>query len=306
MRKLILMAVVLGLMFTLVIGCSEDEETPVAPTITEGDLTDFDFLAAQEVFYGAEGLSDELWGWMDMFVDTIFTDSAAISGGKITGTTDEFIFTYHSTSQYWYWYVSHEDTTYNQGQEIQEIVTFVIEDSLQFLHGVNAVQWPDSNLLTGVNNGVLLTVNTQTGLGNMTAQQNLSVVGDLVYRGDIVINGTQGFEFGVSDQADNCSVSMDVNSDLDDIALNIAATEDDEECPTSGVFSHIGTIGIECTGDTTVSYSDTWTMTQTFMGDSSVVVFENSTTRWAFTDYCGDPPVTKRVADLLAAIRSRD
>ncbi len=312
MKRLILLAIMLGLALTFVIGCSDDDEDaiPTTPTILEqGSLDDADFVAAQEALFGAEDFGDSLFVWMEECMERVESDpDNPANAGKVVPTmaaSDPVIITYHDGSQYWYIYIQSVDTIYGQGQTITDILTFVLEDSIRFLHGSTVVQWPDSDLLTRVNNGALMTVTTQSGLGNATAAQNVSVVGEIVARGDVTIDGSLSVNFSVSGPGGACSASLAATATADDIVLNMTEA-DDGGCAQSGHMAHIGTLALECTGDDTLSYSERWTFDQTFYGDSTLVVVENSTTRWTFTDTCDvSGPVTKPYEDLLAAVRRR-
>ncbi len=311
MKRLILLAIMLGLALTFVFGCSDDDEAiPTTPiTLEDGSLDDVDFVAAQEAFFGAEDFGDSLYVWMEEIMEMVDSDpDNPVNAGKVVPTmaaSDLVTITYNDGSQYWYIYIESIDTTYVQGQTIDDILTFVLEDSIQFLHGATVVQWPDSASLTRVNNGVLMTVTTQSGLGNATAAQNVNIVGEIAAAGEVIINGIRSFNISVSGQGGVCSSTFDATATADDIVLNMSEVDDDE-CAQSGHLVHVGTIGLECTGDTTLSYSDTWTFDQTFYGDSILVVVENSTTRWTYTDTCHvSGTVSKPYEDLLAAVRRR-
>lgn len=308
MKRFVLFAIMAGLLLFLIAGCGiDDDETPFTPeTKEDGDLNDPTYQAVEGAFTESEAMADELWMWLADVVDTVFADSASLASSKLAGgqAADEVMMTYHSSSRYWYLYVSHVDTSFGQGQAVDDIVTFVLHDSIQFLHGTNPVQWPDSNLLTAVNNGVLLTITTQSGTGNVTATQRVNVTGDIVNRGDVTLNGTRSYDFGFQDQAQSCAMSIDIAGAADDVFMNIAAM-DNEGCPYSGVLSHEGTIGIECTGDTTFSYSGTWWITQTFYGDHYDIVVENATTRWSTTEQCPGGVATSSIAKMLADFRER-
>ncbi|UCD62914.1 MAG: hypothetical protein JSW34_09135 [Candidatus Zixiibacteriota bacterium] len=309
MRRVILIGLALGLMAAFVVGCGDDDETPTTSTKDTGDLSDPTYVVVEGAFTESEAVADELWAWLEGLMDTVFTDSANLASGKYppaVAAADSVSLAYHANTQYWYLYIRHIDTTFGQQQAVQEIVTFVLHDSVQFVHGTAAVQWPDSSLLTRINNGVLLTVNTMTGVGSMTAAQNVNVVGapgEIVDRGDVVLNGTRSYDFNVTDQANNCSIDIDITGTANDVGMNLTVI-DAGGCPNSGVLTHNGTIAIECTGDNTVSFSDTWVITQTFHADSYDIVVENSTTRWATTETCPTTGgVTSSIAKLLADFR---
>ncbi|MEW6413244.1 MAG: hypothetical protein AB1483_12360 [Candidatus Zixiibacteriota bacterium] len=306
MRKLILFAVIIGLALSVVVGCGDDDDTPTTPIVKDdGELNDPEFLAALEAYYTAGSMSDMMLGWIDILIDTVFEDSALLSAsGKpivITATSDSVYGTYHSTSNYWYFYASAVDTIFGQGQVVEDIVTFLLEDSIQFLHGTTPVQWPDSTLLTAIKNGVALTLDS--GEGDLTAGQFLTLTGDIVMRGDVTLTGSRSFDMAIYDESDDtCTLTLDMTTTASSIEGNLTVLEEGG-CPSAGSLTNAGIIGINCSGDSAWSFNDNWVVTETFYGDSSVVVFENTTTRWTFTDYCESGITTKPLADIMAAIK---
>ncbi|UCE24279.1 MAG: hypothetical protein JSU74_13475 [Candidatus Zixiibacteriota bacterium] len=310
MKKTLLLLLIAGLMLTLVVSCGKDDDDSATDPIIkqDGELTDLEFLTAEDAFAGAALYTDSLLFWMDLVLDTVLEDSASLaSSAKVLGTEgDSGEIVYHEDSEYWYLYYQTIDTNH-QGQAGLEIYTGVIRDSVQFLHGDTPVKWPIEDLLTGISNGVLLTWTMTNDSGSLTANaaQNVNVTGEIATRGLVTINGTRSFDLDLAGQNQNCAATLDVTGTATEIE-GMLAVMDAGGCPTSGTLAHVGTIGIECTGDTSFALSDTWTRTETFEGDSSYVVIENSTTRWTFWHYCEHTgPVTKPFAMLRELIESR-
>ncbi len=308
MKKIVVWMLALGLMVALVVGCGDDD-TPTEPNDLEtGSLDDAEFVLAEEAFYGAEDFSDEMFFWMELFIDSIFWEASQQGGSSAyvdKPLADSIFATYHGSSQYWYLYFRAVDTTWGAGDVVEEIVTVILRDSMQFLHGTDPVQWPDTMLLTSVINGAGLSVSTMTGLGNAMATQNVTVVGaagEIANHGDVTLDGTRTFTLVLVGEGGQCSVELDASATATEVAMNVAEMEEGG-CPASGNLVHVATITIECTGDTTFTFSDTWTFDQTFFGDTIQVVVENSTTRWTFTDTCEVSGVTRPYAELFARIR---
>jgi len=243
-----------------------------------------------------------------LFMDTIFNDPGSRAPGirfrspqAASTEVDSVVLAYHATSNYWYRYLS--------SMEANETDTFnvLLEDSLQFLHGIIPVQWPDTALLTGVKHGGLLTLNNNLS-DTVTATQLVSIDGELHTQGDIVMDGVQTFDLYLTDDEESCMFDLGLTCTATDLELNITHT-DAGGCPTSGVLVHTGTIGIECSGDSgTFSHNDSWACTQTFTGnDTHTVVIENSTTRWTYSGVCGDyqgtSPAEQRMSSLLGIER---
>ncbi len=310
MKKTLLLLLIAGLMLALIVSCGKDDDDNATNPITkeDGELTDLEFLAAEDAFDGAALYTDSLFFWMDLVLDTVLEDSASLaSSAKLLGTqSDSGEIVYHEDSEYWYLYYETTDTNH-QGQAGVEIYTGVIRDSVQFLHSGVPVKWPIEELLTGINNGVLLTWTMTNDSGSITANaaQRVNVTGEIATRGLVTINGTRSFDLGLAGATQNCEATLDVTGTATEIE-GMLSVMDAGGCATSGTLAHVGTIGIECTGDTTFSLSDTWTRTETFHGDSSYVVIENSTTRWTFWHYCEHTgPIAKPFARLRDLFESR-
>ena len=278
-----LVALALGLL--LAAGCGDED--PAGPTEKQiGDLNNPEYLNLM----AAMDDSEEYTG---MMMEDIFGVMGLVFAGGLGGVSgdrerpitvngveaDSVYLVYHATSQYWYWYLQSEvpmDT---------DTLTTTLIDSVQFLHADGPVQWPDSTLLTGVNTGALLLM--ESGLGSaIEAAHLLTFSGNIVDQGDVTINGTQSIDMLFV--GDSCTVTLDMSIVASDIAMNIDHVENYDGCPESGVLNHQGTAGIVCTSGGGLNFSDSWTIVQTFTGDDTYsVVVENSTTRWSFTDTCG-------------------
>ena len=114
----------------------------------------------------------------------------------------------------------------------------------------------------------------------------LTIAGtDIFGAGDVLINGNQALDLSFDDSTSFSDCSFDIN--MATVLSNIALNVNNDECPSAGSIIHNGSMSISCTGDTTFSFNDNWTISQTFSGGNSTVVFENSTTRWEVTDSCG-------------------
>lgn len=312
MKKFLILMMSLALVLAVVIGCSDDDEnTPTDPNGLEtGSLDDPELGLAQEALYNADDFSGELFTWMGFFIDSVLGEASQQSSSSsfVAKLASDSVFaTYHDGSEYWYMYFRNIDTLFGNGV-ILDIITVTLYDSIQFLHSGDPVQWPDSSLLTGIINGAALVITTQNGFDDAFAAQNVTVVGApgaIANKNDVTFNGTRTFEFGITDESGDCSLGLNATTTLTDLLMNIAYV-DEGGCPEDGNLLHTATITIECTGDTTFSFSDTWTFDQTFDGDTIHVVVENSTTRWTFTDTCDVPIVTARpYAEIFDRIREK-
>lgn len=312
MKKILILLMSLGLLLAMVMGCGDDETTPTEPEdLQTGSIDDPGFQLAQEAVDNAEDFSDEMFDRMERIIDSVFFMKSQLSaaGNAVTGSAaDEVFLVYNEDSDYWFLYFEGEETIYGQGDVVEDIVTITLFDSIQFLHGLNPVQWPDSALLTGIANGAALAVTTQSGLGNANATQQVTIEGapgEIAFAGDVILDGIRTFDLGLTNEGGSCVIALEATATATEIALNITDSEEGA-CPQSGNLVHVATISIECTGDTTFSFSDTWTFDQTFFGDTIQVVVENTTTRWTFTDTCDiTGPAARPYAEIFARLREK-
>jgi len=205
----------------------------------------------------------------------------------LESASDSVFYTYHSNSQYWYFYASSVDTSVS-GDTVEDIT---IEDSIQFLHGSSPVQWPDSAELTGINAGGSVSIHSAPA-DTLSFNQNFTIIGNISGMGDVVINGN-GQVIGAgdfdTDSLGSCHGSLTLTQTISNVEINLTDMDEEDNCPAAGVIHLAGTAGIECIcGDTTLSFNDSWTITQTFSGDYITTVYENSTTRWTVVYNCGD------------------
>ena len=158
MKRLLflVMIMIIGIGLLFLSGCDDDEETTGPSQKAIGDPQDPMFLAIEEGFSGIGEMTPELLFVAFDFMDTIFSGQGqpapmkGVTRSTIMGTAaDSVMYTYHSNTNYWYLYVSWEELINGD----VDTISYLLEDSLQFLHGVTPVQWPDSALMTGFKTG---------------------------------------------------------------------------------------------------------------------------------------------------------
>jgi len=312
MKKLllILLAAALAVGLILIVGCSDDDEETTQPVVKQtGDPNAEEFEATGEAFGFVEMLNQEMFYFMFETIDTVMNSGfiAAPKGGFTEFATgaasDTVILTYHSGSKYWYLYAQAVDSE-TVNQEIVTLTMTVI-DSVQFLHSGTPVQWPDSALLTGVKNGVSLSIDLSDSTAMVDAHQLITVTGDLPGFGDVEVDGNSSFDVFVSmdDVSQSCTFDINLTASLTDIMMNLT-NMDAGGCPSSGRASYGGMINLACVGDTTFTFNDNWTVVQTFDGTTIHYVVENSTHRWEFDDPCGVVTAPEnRVTEFLDRLR---
>jgi len=295
MKRLLFLGVLLmlGASLAFIAGCDEDEATnPTEKAV--GDTLDPVFGALEEGFEGVDEMTPFMLSQSLGFAFFILYDTSESVAGKypfsiegLESASDSVFYTYHSNSQYWYFYASSVDTSVS-GDTVEDIT---IEDSIQFLHGSSPVQWPDSAELTGINAGGSVSIHSAPA-DTLSFNQNFTIIGNISGMGDVVINGN-GQVIGAgdfdTDSLGSCHGSLTLTQTISNVEINLTDMDEEDNCPAAGVIHLAGTAGIECIcGDTTLSFNDSWTITQTFSGDYITTVYENSTTRWTVVYNCGD------------------
>ncbi len=279
--------------FALVIGCSDDDETTNPVVKQTGDLNDPEFEAAGQAFEIADMMTGELLGVMFLVADSIMASpdypmskdfSVADQGTGLA--TDSFFLAYHTDTKFWYAEIWTIDTTYNSGDTVISSLSLI--DSLQFLDGTVAVQWPDSGVVDGIKQGVVFVVSSIPGGNSVEAHQFSHIAGDLTGTGDVVINGNSSIaaQFSTGVIEPYCDFGMNLTSTFTNVNVNIDNMAN--ECPSSGSAHYTGQLDIACYGDTTITSNGNWSITQTFSASNIHYVVENATTRWEFDDPCGN------------------
>jgi hypothetical protein len=191
---------------------------------------------------------------------------------------------YHADSRYWYF--EHTDTT-SAGIEIGH-------DSIQFLHSGEAVQSPDSALLTEIKGGTRwVRIDTTTAKRgdhlapgdtlftihltfDMTGEQGaIAAAGDVVIAMDAQ---SSGLPPGYYTQ---CDWDCDLAATGDSIALNLI----DDRCPKSGEIWYAGFYAMTCPLPEP-SFSGTWDARGTFSDGVLTWYIENEVYYWESKGYC--------------------
>jgi hypothetical protein len=300
---LALAALIVG--FILVVGCSDDDESTTPVVKETGDPNAPEFEAARDAFGFADEMNGIMFGFLFITIDSVlaspdfpaFAKPGSINSGGAFAS-DSFALAYHDGSKYWYAMFLSVDTI--DGDTLPIYLTFLIQDSLQFLQGTTPVQWPDSALVSGVKHGISIAITSSDLTEAFVAHQFLSVNGDLPGNGDVEINGNSSFlaDFTTGPVEPYCDFSIDLSSNYQNVNANLSALEGDG-CPTSGTARYSGGVNMSCYGDTTFTFNDSWSVVQTFSQSNIHYVFENSTTRWEFDDPCGSAKTRAGQFDFL-------
>jgi hypothetical protein len=287
---LLAMSVVASLIFF--IGCSDDETTN--PIVKETGDSNAPELEASAMAIGFAGeMNNDMFMYMFLIIELVLENPDFPGAAKLHASDfgdgislDSFYLTYHEDTEYWYSFFQTVDT--QMLDTSMWIMSGTTEDSIQFLHGNEAVQWPDSTLLSGINHGVSLTLFFSDWLEFLESHQQASIVGEILSAGDVVVNGTASVKADFNDSDYDgpfCTFNIDLNTTNTDINLNLTSINLGG-CPTSGTKQFTGAIDMNCIGDTSFTFNDWWSFTQTFEGTTVHNVIENSTTRWEFDGMC--------------------
>lgn len=307
-RILAVMVLIAGVMF--IFGCSDDDEITNPIVKDTGDPDAPEFEAARMAIGFTGGMNGEMLDFMFEVVGFVLEhpdfpapakyDIAGFSAGF---SVDSFELAYHDDSEYWYVLLYEVDTTFEDTTMI--IRSNTTEDSVQFLHGTEAVKWPDSAQLTGINHGISELIKANDWMEILDVHQELTIVGNILAYGDVTINGNATAEADFSDSDYDgpfCKFEIDIASTFTNLTMNTADLYTDY-CPGNGMAGYSGSINMDCIGDTMFTSIDQWSVTQTFDGTDIHYVFENSTTRWEYNEICSSDSVSTRNDRIKTALK---
>ena len=272
------LSIFLVLIFTtcavIFIGCSDDEKVTGPTGIVPGNPVDWVFLLTKSIIIKI----DQSHG--DMIPSLIDLYGLVLPGKRQAPV-------YHEGSKYWYY--EHTDTT-SYGIEISH-------DSIQLLHSGVPVQFSDSALLTEIKGGVdyvLIDTATTEGISAVAAVGDTlltvgltfdmtGAAGEIAGYGDVSIDFTSissGLPEGMSS---DCETNVNFTAVGTDLLRNLSNIS--YPCPTSGTIVHNGTVIWACPIPAP-SFSNTWTATQTFEGETISWRIENENYYWEYDGYC--------------------
>lgn len=286
-------------------GCSDKNGggPPNNPyTKTPGDLDDEVFQTAfirfqWSVQYG-QGMLDDVFEMVD---------SLPASGGAaqdIEADTAEW----HAGSKFWV-----RDYTDQQSSG----ASYRYIDSVQFLHGTEAVKEPDAALLTSlriISRHALTYMESDDSLAiglNVTISGSAGAIGN---RGYASLTGT-GYLHSLltgHDHTDarneDCALAFDFTSKYEDVRLNIADVFYGAGCPSSGKVRHIGYMTTSCIpAADSMDYQKQWTCIAVYDGVRTRLEIEDPAYRWIFEIPCDQysVPPTDRQEQALQLTRDR-
>ncbi len=291
MKRILLTIVVLAAMTGLVYiaGCSDDNKTSTS-SITKpmGDTLDPVFVGARQALSDAmdsipldlEAMINGLWGVLDSM--------AALPSAKPMSILQPDTVWFNNDNNYWY-----------AVEETSDLFYRYQIDSLQFMHGNTAVQWPDTALLTRINGGMFAVVTYGV--------VNKAIAGDTVFKytsrgsisgapgsiaayGDVAITGSGNIYIHPVLTKDAlelfCGYELNDNYQINNIQMNLITVFELDGCPESGNITHNAALTLTCSGDTTFTNTDNWYLQQSFANDSTYYVVENSKHRWELKESC--------------------
>ena len=288
LMTIMVLTIIAGLVY--VIGCSDDDETSTGSTTKPtGDTLDPTFIGAKQALsdvsdsvpLALNAMINGMWGVLDSM--------ASLPSAKPTGILQPDTVWFNGDNNYWY--AIEENTGLFYSYQI---------DSLQFMQGEIAVQWPDTALLTRINGGMFAAIRygsvAKATSGDTVFKYTFqgSLFGDpgsIARYGDVAVNasGTLYMNKLLDKNTSDifCGYELDDTYQVNNVQLNLLTVFEFGGCPVSGNITHNAALSLTCGGDTTFTNTDNWYAQQSFTGDSTHYVIENSTHRWEMTEGCG-------------------
>jgi len=263
---------------TGLVGCSDDDDEILNPTAADS--------AEVEMFFSEFDDMGEVNGDMlDLTLRLIDSIMTAGGAGKVGATADVHVtLTWHAASQYWYC------TAVDSSDHGDEVFNYM--DSIQFLHGETAVQFPVDSLLTEVRSDLRLDV-TGEGIDTATAWQTVVITAESSGGDTLHVTGSGGLLAEISEMdiegpdTTTCDISFDLGFTYTNLVFDM--TQADEEgpgCPRAGALAATGSVDISCTGAHDGTVSGTWTVTETFDDGEVTIVIQHGGFEYRTTQSC--------------------
>lgn len=321
MRRLICLALLaLPALLWMFSGCTSSSpnsgddglfDTTGTGGLVNGDTSDSEFQSIEGALGSIDAISGQMLGFLDFMIDTLrqqpnwLGTSPSLTPAADTLDFDSFHVSYHSNTGFWYFNFSSTDTLYEPdslGNDVlSDIWTIVVEDSIRFRQDYSYQQWPDTSRVNQITLGVAFTITSQSGLVNMQVGERVFIDGNYFTGGAVTLYGTGEYDIDMSFLG--CTMSVDMDLSLDDLAIDVDNLGDG--CPASGSLSLDGTSSMSCSnGDSTISESDSYSITQTFNGSTVHLVAEDATTRWEITESCS-PSAAPSIGSLPQLVADR-
>lgn len=265
-------------------GCS-DHETSTVPK-QRGNLADPQYLVAGAVFRIADSI---LTGDVEQAVRRFENITGRL---PLPGNTP----IYHPLSGYWFVSNSGIDTV-RAGDRIIDTRPFRVDDSMQFLAGIQTIQFPESLFLTQIQTGVTYYAIGDSSGDTLTIEHHVRLVasagviwamGEVALDGGGRISGRLRRTIGLDGAQAECRLGFSIVTSLDKLRLNLAAVIDSNKCPTDGAMVHSGKMDSECIGVDSVEVNGNWVLRHDFAGTQVDTDVENATTFWSTREPCVD------------------
>jgi hypothetical protein len=300
MRRLFVLGILLFGALALVIGCSDDDETPVGG-LSQGDTADLSFqfidTAIGEDIFSTIGISidlafslmDEMPGANSQFLRENSRTSLGLDQDEEIIITAVLNFEYTESG----WFIF----------EFEAIVVETLENDTTHINGIDSLQF--------LNNGVLIDTSVVDPdmdelkiRGHAQWSHSDDASGATHHRIDIeaqtsgvdtlmLVNAAANDTVSVSLATDSASCTLDVYNTLAVTNL-LVDPEVEDACPESGRLSVASTVNLGCTGGSQnpldqLDINHTWTITLVFNDNGTVTMtYSDGTTLWTVTRDCNE------------------
>ncbi|MCK4631967.1 MAG: hypothetical protein KAT79_01785 [candidate division Zixibacteria bacterium] len=267
----------------IILACGGDDSGTKSDNLNDSDFAAF-MNEYTEIDKFTVDMLSSMFGFMGTIVDSATPDPS--SRDYFTGTaTDEIAIVYHEPSQFWYCSTSYS----NSG------VLFQVVDSIQFRHGDEIVQWPDSLLVTEI--ASFLRVTASGGdIHQASAFQNLTLSRPTAETDTVTINGTGNVTGDVSwttatgTDSTSCHATYDLDYTISDLKFDLLEELDGEadeiRSASEGVVDMTGSLNLSCAGTGGITLGGAWNVLQTYDDGLITYVITNGIFTWNFTQPC--------------------
>ncbi len=299
MKRILFLGGFLLAMIVLVsfVGCEEDEDDVTGGVVDTARFELVSEMFGEGIFSYDQGLLDIAFNLIDSIPEPTRSPHPFVAGSS---DIDSLVIATYEYSDFWHIFTL--TATMIEWYDEYEADTFYFEgiDSLRFGDGTEYMQYPNSTtteLDIRCHFAASIASGPEFGV-SMGSHASLDLTGE--YEGDFTVNGNTSDTIAIyiSEELDTCAIGATMSQTFTDLLFDSLA-QYEESCPPSGsIVLNLG-LTVECTSGGEVldslNIDGNWQISFVFSNRYVTGTYNDGTSSWSYTGYCGPDQVTSPI-----------